>query len=210
MSEVLLIRHGLTPWNECDRIQGHRDIGLSARGRAELAACRIPPQYARFRWYASPLARAVQSAQLLGARDLQTDDRLVEMHWGEWEGLPRHDLRAHHGRAYSENATRGLDFRPPGGESPGELRLRLRAWLADMATTGEAVIAVTHKGIIQMALSMATGWDLMSRAPARLDWQCGQLFRVMHTPARLEVARLNVALAIPDAAAGADPGEAEP
>lgn len=210
MSEVLLIRHGLTPWNECDRIQGHRDIGLSARGRAELTARRIPPQYAPFRWYASPLARAVQSAELLGARNLQTDDRLVEMHWGSWEGLTRHDLRADHGRAYAENAARGLDFRPPGGESSGELRLRLRAWLADVAATGEAVIAVTHKGVIQMALSMATGWDLMSRAPARLDWRCGQLFRVVHPRACVEVARLNVSLAISDAALGDDPGEAEP
>ncbi|MCK5366874.1 MAG: histidine phosphatase family protein, partial [Gammaproteobacteria bacterium] len=55
MSEVLLIRHGRTPWNECGRIQGHRDIGLSAAGRGSIAACRIPAEYAEFRWYASPL-----------------------------------------------------------------------------------------------------------------------------------------------------------
>ncbi len=209
MTEVLLIRHGRTSWNECDRIQGHRDITLSDAGRAALSARRIPPEYANWRCYASPLARAVETARLLGARDVQTDARLVELHWGAWQGLTRDALRTHHGRAYAENEARGLDFRPPGGESSGELRLRLRAWLSDIAAGGQAVVAVTHKGVIQMALSMATGWDLVSRAPVRLDWRCAQLFSVTGTSARLQVVRLNVALAMRVATAGADDGDRE-
>jgi probable phosphoglycerate mutase len=208
VSDVLLIRHGRTPWNECDRIQGHRDIDLSANGRAEIAARCIPPEFAHYRWYVSPLARAVQTARLLGATEIRTDARLMELHWGTWEGSTRHDLRTRHGSAYEENAARGLDFRPPGGESPRELRRRLSAWLASIAAAGEAVIAVTHKGVIQMALSMATGWNLVSRAPVRLDWQCGQLFDVSETPLRLQATRLNVALATREAAAAAGDAEA--
>ena len=209
MSEVLLIRHGLTSWNERGRIQGHRDIALSDAGRAALAARRIPPEYARLRWYASPLARATQSAGILGARDLQTDARLVELHWGEWQGWTRQELREHHGQAFAENEARGLGFRPPGGESSGELRLRLQAWLSDIAAAGQAVVAVTHKGVIQMALSMAMGWDLVSRAPVRLDWQCAQHFSVTEKPLRLRVVRLNVSLANRAPAAGADDAGAE-
>ncbi|NIM29642.1 MAG: histidine phosphatase family protein [Gammaproteobacteria bacterium] len=194
VSGLLLIRHGRTPWNACGRIQGHRDIGLSAAGRAEIAAARVPPEYAHFRWYASPLRRAVQTAELLGARELETDARLMELDWGEWEGWTRGELRARHGRAYAENEARGLDFRPPGGESPAELRVRFGAWLAEVAAGGAPAIAVTHKGVIQMALAMATGWDLTSRAPTRLDWQRGQLFRLTQPAGGLEVARLNVVL----------------
>jgi probable phosphoglycerate mutase len=194
MSHVLLIRHGRTAWNTSGRIQGHRDVELSAAGRAELAARRIPPEYAHFGWYASPLARAMESARLLGARDLKTDARLVELHWGEWQGWTRQELRERHGRAFAENEARGLAFRPPGGESPGELRLRFEAWLAEICASKQSVIAVTHKGVIQMALALATGWDLMSRAPARLDWRCAQLFSVAATPLRLRVEQLNVAL----------------
>jgi broad specificity phosphatase PhoE len=194
VSELLLIRHGRTPWNECGRIQGHRDIGLSAAGRAELAARRVPPEYAHLRWYASPLARAVETARILGARDLQTDARLVELHWGQWQGCTRHELRQRHGQAFADNEARGLDFRPPAGESPGELRARLREWLAEIAEAEQAVIAVTHKGVIQMALALATGWDLVSRPPVRLDWRCAQLFSVAGTPPRLEAKRLNIAL----------------
>lgn len=194
MSELLLIRHGRTPWNECDRIQGRRDIGLGAVGRAELATCRMPPEYGHFRWYASPLARAVETAELLGARDLETDARLVELDWGEWQGCTRRELRHRHGPAYAANAARGLDFRPPGGESAGELRRRFRDWLVERAASGEPAIAVTHKGVIQMALAMATGWDLTSRPPLRLDWRCAQLFEITPPGAGLELARANVAL----------------
>jgi probable phosphoglycerate mutase len=195
----MLIRHGLTPWNETGRIQGHRDIGLSAAGRAQLAARRIPPEYAHFRWHASPLARATETARLLGARDLQTDARLVELHWGEWQGWTRQELRARHGAAFTENEARGLAFRPPGGESPGELKLRLQEWIAEACAPGQSLIAVTHKGVIQMALALATGWDLVSRAPVDLDWRCAQLFSVAGTPPRLQLAQSNVALEMPSA-----------
>ena len=204
MSEVLLIRHGRTPWNECGRIQGHQDIGLSAAGRAEIAARRIPAEYADFRWYASPLGRAVETASLLGARDLKIDVRLVELHWGAWEGWTKKQMRACHGEAFAENEARGLAFRPPGGESPAELRLRLLAWLADLCTADEPVVAITHKGVIQMALALATGWDLVSRAPVRLDWRCAQLFSVAGSPPHLEAKQLNITLetARPGAAGG--------
>lgn len=206
MSDVLLIRHGRTTWNECGRIQGHRDIALSAAGRAELGLRRLPPEYAGFRWYASPLTRAMESARLLGAREVQCDARLVELNWGAWEGFTRHELREHHGREFTDNEARGLDFRPPGGESPGELRVRFQAWLGDIAAGGQSAVAVTHKGVIQMALALATGWDLVSRAPLRLDWRCAQLFSVSGAAAQLQVTRLNVALE-PRAGAGADAGE---
>jgi broad specificity phosphatase PhoE len=193
VSALLLVRHGRTPWNECGRIQGHTDIGLGALGRAELATRHIPPEFAHFRWYASPLARAVETARILGARDLKTDARLVELHWGEWQGWTRHGLRAHHGEAYAENEARGLAFRPPGGESPGELRLRFQDWLAEVFATEQAIVAVTHKGVMQMALALATGWDLMSRPPVRMDWGRGQLFSVDGTSRSLRVRKITVA-----------------
>ena len=205
MSELLLIRHGRTPWNDCGRIQGRRDIGLGAPGRAELAGRRIPAEYAHFNWYASPLARATETARLLGARNLKIDARLVELHWGEWQGWTRQGLREHHGEAFAENEARGLDFRPPGGESPGELRRRFQDWLGEVFATEQAIVAITHKGVMQMALALATGWDLMSRAPLPMDWTCGQLFSVDAATLRLRGQKYNVALA----SRVDEPGEAD-
>lgn len=197
MSDLLLIRHGVTAWNAEGRIQGHRDIPLSAEGRAALTGRRLPPRFRHFRWYASPLSRAVETAGLLGARDLRTDARLREMHWGEWEGWTKDEMRARHGQAFAENEARGLDFRPPRGESPGELRARLEDWLAQVGADEPAVVAVTHKGVIQMALALATGWDLVSRAPVRLDWCCGQHFTVSGRPPGLRLEAPNVTLQSP-------------
>ena len=197
MTPVLLIRHGRTSWNAEGRIQGHTDIPLSAAGRAALKGLRVPAEYGHLRWYASPLVRAVETAGLLGARELKIDPRLVELRWGEWEGSTKPDMRERHGDAFAENEARGLDFRPPGGESPRELRARLEDWLADVCATRAPVVAVTHKGVIQMALALATGWDLVSRGPVRLDWGCAQHFSVSGTPSRLRLEAPNVALRSP-------------
>jgi probable phosphoglycerate mutase len=204
VTDVLLIRHGRTAWNEEDRIQGRKDVDLSPEGRAELRGCRLPEAYAQLVWYSSPLARARQTAALLGATDPIVEERLMELDWGRWEGWTRGDLRARHGEALAANEARGLDFRPPGGESPRELEVRLRSWLARVAADGRSAVAVTHKGVVQMALALATGWDLMSRAPCKLDWRCAQLFAITEGEPGLAVKQLNIGLqhGITESAAG--------
>ena len=175
---VLLVRHGRTEWNEQGRIQGHTDIPLSEEGRARLRESRIPTAFAGFRWHSSPLVRAVESARLLGASLTAVDARLMEMHWGEWEGETRASLRARLGERMRRLEDRGIDFRPPGGESPRELTRRLEGWLRDVSAGGQGIVAVTHKGILRAALALATGWDLRGSAPCRLDWEHAHLFSI--------------------------------
>ena len=194
MTEVLLIRHGLTRWNARGLIQGHRDVALSPAGRNELTGRRVPWPYAVFDWYSSPLKRARETARLLGGARVNLDARLMELDWGRWEGFTRQELRERYAEAFAANEARGRDFRPPGGESSRELEVRLRSWLAAVASEGRSAIAVTHKGIIQMALSLATGWNLTSRAPQKLDWRCGQLFSVADSAEPLVVKELNISL----------------
>ena len=189
---VLLVRHGRTEWNEQGRIQGHTDIPLSGEGRARLRESRIPTPFAGFRWHSSPLGRAVESARLLGASLTSVDARLMEMRWGEWEGETRASLRARLGERMLRMEDRGIDFRPPGGESPRELTRRLEGWLRDVRAGGQGVIAVTHKGVVRAALALATGWDLRGSAPRRLDWERAHLFSVRE--GGLDIERVNIAL----------------
>jgi broad specificity phosphatase PhoE len=185
--ELLLIRHAPTGWNVSGRIQGRRDPALSPAGRAALAGCRVPAPWAAGEWCSSPLARARETACLLGASRVHDEPALIEMDWGEWEGETLAALRARLGATMRANESRGLDFRPAGGESPREVRDRLRAWLADLAPEGPAVIAVTHKGVI------ATGWDMREDFRVRIDWRCGHAMRAAPGGA-LAIVRLNVAL----------------
>lgn len=194
MRDLLLIRHGATAWNAAGRIQGRRDVALSAAGRAALAACTVPARWCGAQWYASPLARARDSARLLGAAQLCSEAALIEMDWGEWEGCTLAALRARLGESMRANEAGGLDFRPAGGESPREVRARLQAWLASLPAGGGPLVAVTHKGVIRAALSLAAGWDMRAAFVPRLDWSCGHAFRIGAGGA-LAIERLNVALA---------------
>ena len=127
---VALLRHGSTHWNESGRMQGRCDVPLSALGRTQVLRWRMPPGIgAPLRWLSSPLARAVETARLVGGTEPVCVPALVEMDWGEWEGRTLAALDAEFGDAFRRNAAAGLDFRPPGGESPREVRARALRWL---------------------------------------------------------------------------------
>lgn len=179
MIPVLLIRHGPTAWNEAGRIQGRTDIELSPEVRAEVIRWRLPAAWNEAGWLSSPLRRARQTAALLTARPVVVEPRLIEMDWGEWEGRRLDDLRAEAPAAMAANEAAGLDFRPPGGESPREVCARLEELLAALAAEPRPIVAVCHKGIIRAALALATGWDMRGKPPVRLRPGCGCSFRCL-------------------------------
>lgn len=164
MTSLLVIRHGETDWNAEGRIQGHTDRPLSPAGRTALVGVRLPLEWGGGRCLSSPLLRAVETARLLGLAP-HPDPRLIEMAWGEWEGQRLEDLRAELGAAMVENEARGLDFRPPGGESPRDVQTRLRPLLAGIDAP---TIVVTHKGVLRALYALATGWTMTEKPPAKL------------------------------------------
>lgn len=174
MSDLLILRHGPTQWNEEHRIQGHTDIPLSDAGRTEVQTWRIPGEFAGFLCVASPLLRAMETAHILGLAP-QPNDALMEMSWGDWEGRVLDDLRTELGDAMAENEARGLDFHPPGGESPRDTQERLKPWLKSVHTP---TIAVAHQGVIRALYALASGWDMRTNPPVKLDKFAGQLFRL--------------------------------
>lgn len=192
--ELLFVRHAQTEWNSAGRIQGHVDAQISAAAKMWLEQRRLPARFAHFKWVCSPLLRARETAECLGADATDVEPRLVEMSWGEWEGATLAALRQAHGVAMQENEARGLDFRPCGGESPREVRARLRDWLCDVASAGEPLVAVTHKGVIRCALTLATDWRMLGKPPIRLEWDRAHLFSVMSPDGLLCIAEPNIEL----------------
>ena len=192
-TSLALIRHGPTAWTRDKRLQGHADIPLSAEGRETVSRWRLPPALSGYQWVSSPLSRATETARLLGAAAPRIEPRLKEMSYGEWEGRRLQDLRVELGEAMAENEARGLDFRPPGGESPRELQQRLSPWLAEVADRGRPTMAVTHHGVVRVLLSLATGWDMTGRPPKKLAWGAVQFFR-LGDHGKVAIDRLNVSL----------------
>ena len=174
--KLVLVRHGITAWNLEKRIQGRTDVELADAGRRVLQELSVPRAYLEFDWYASPLRRALDSAAILGIANPSVDPRLIEMSWGDWEGQILKPLRKRLGDVMRENESRGLDFCPPGGESPRQVQRRLQSWLSEIASLGRNSAAVTHKGIIRCIYSLASGWDMIGDAPLDFDWEAMHLF----------------------------------
>lgn len=178
MTRLVLIRHGMTDWNRDKRIQGHVDQPLGAGGRSQLRALELPQRYRDLCWYCSPLRRARETAEILGIDDYQVEPALIEMHWGEWEGEVLKPLRRQLGEVMRANERRGLDFCPPGGESPRQVQARLRPWLARLAHADLAAGAVVHKGIIRCIYALALDWDMRGESPVEFAWDALHCFEL--------------------------------
>ncbi|HEU0221850.1 MAG TPA: histidine phosphatase family protein [Paracoccaceae bacterium] len=165
MTRIALLRHFPTYWNEEGRLQGRTDVPLTPAARAELARLRLPGGWRGLPIVASPLARARETARALSeGAAFRTEEHLVEMDFGEWEGQIGAELLADPACAYRPVEEWGWDFRPPGGESPREMAARLRPLLAELAWAGPHVI-VTHRGVMRCLLALASGWAYAGPPP---------------------------------------------
>jgi 2,3-bisphosphoglycerate-dependent phosphoglycerate mutase len=189
-----VLRHAATAWNEEGRLQGMTDIPLSSAGSIAAASWRLPAPADRWRRVCSPLRRARQTAELVRpAAAVVVDSRLREMSFGLWEGHTLAQLRAIGGEAFAAAERLGVDFHPPGGESPRMTMARVGDWAAALAAAGEPVVAVSHKAAIRALLALATGWDMTGRQPLKLDWKCLHFFAA-HGDGKVTLERANVAM----------------
>lgn len=193
MIPVAFLRHGLTDWNVERRMQGRHDIPLNDEGRAMVAAWRLPDEFAELSIVASPLIRCRETAEILKANNpglgpVTFDDRLVEKHWGEWEGRNLHEMEA----TLGDDAHRG-DYRPDGGESRQDMLPRVSDALADIAAAATPRIVVTHRGVIRAVYALATGWDLTGESADEMSRRKAQVFHAA-PDGSATIDRLNVAL----------------
>lgn len=87
---IYLVRHGQTAMNRKKVLQGRSDLPLNEDGRkeAEEAGRRLKKAGIVFdRVYSSPLIRARETAGLITDAPLITDERLIEMDYGPYEGM---------------------------------------------------------------------------------------------------------------------------
>ncbi len=166
---IAFLRHGPTDWNAEGRIQGRIDMPLSEAGRAKMAKLLPPEGFERARAFTSPLMRARETAALLGFADAVPDARLAEHHWGAWEGLTREEILARDGADAFVKAGAAIDFTPQGGESTRALLARVADFIRDVAREERDAIAFAHRGVLRSAYTLATGWDMATAMPEKLD-----------------------------------------
>lgn len=166
---LYLVRHGETDWNRDARYQGQRDIPLNATGRAQAqrnGEClrALLPQLAEADFVSSPLSRARETMDILrAALNLPTegytfDARLMELHYGHWEGQLTSDLSLADPEGVAGKNADPFGWRPRGGESYADLENRCIPWIAGLERT---TVAVTHGGVTRVMRGALLGLDRM-------------------------------------------------
>ncbi len=186
MIRFAMMRHGHTEWNRAGRIQGRTDIPLDDQARADLAGYCLPEDWRHADLLASPLSRAQETARIVAGREPDTAPELIEMDWGDWEGMKGGDLRADRLSGFRDIEQWGWDYRPPNGESPADVWTRLEPWLFSLSRD---TVAVCHIGTMRIVLARAAGWNFDGPAPFRI--KRNRLFVV-------EITEQGLRLATPD------------
>lgn len=152
-TNILLVRHPETVGNVEGRLMGRNAAPFTDLGRLQLR--RVPRKVAAFEpdlVLSSPLERTLVLAERsarAAAAPLRVDERLIELHFGEAEGM-----------TFEEIAEAGIVFNfrsreepvAAGGESRAQIEERSAAVCDELTARGGRYTIVTHGGVFRASM----------------------------------------------------------
>ena len=180
---IVFVRHGETVPNREGRLLGWVDAPLTEVGRrqAEQLAARLR-DLAPAAVVSSPLGRARETAAPIAAAvggEVEIDDRLIEIDYGEWDGRPLVELPSDVVARWRRDA----DFAPPGGESLRRVGGRVAGFCEERLGRDGVVVAVSHVSPIKAAVCWTLGVGDQLAWRMRLD--VASITRIAAGPALL-------------------------
>ena len=171
---AFLMRHGETVWNREGRVMGRQPVDLDEGGRRQVEmAVPLARTLAPELIISSPLARAVQSAEIIaqgvGGIEILTDQRLEEVLYGDWEGKTYQQLIGE--KSYISYRKAPLESMTPGGETIAQVQARGVAAVdaALIAHRGRRILFVSHGDIIRTVMCHYMRLDLKHFHRLRVD-----------------------------------------
>lgn len=161
MTRLYILRHGETEWNRANnRFCGRSDIPLSEEGerQAESAAAWLAGRKIG-QVYASPLLRAVQTAEAIArphGLHVRREPGIAEIDYGVWEGLTQPEIERRYPEEWSEWFLHPEQARAGGtGENAKQVSLRYRASIAELCRRHpeENVAVISHSAATRMFLA---------------------------------------------------------
>jgi probable phosphoglycerate mutase len=190
MGTLILARHATTEASAAGRNLGRRSDPPLASGGEDLAARlastvrseldELPHDEVRL--ISSPALRCRQTATavadaLEGSAEVEVADGLVEIDYGDWDGLTADESRARDPELRAAWEADPFETRCPGGESGADVLARVsaaldpvEAWLA--ADRARCAIVIAHNHVNRVRLCAMFGWpmreyrDRLSQDPA--------------------------------------------
>lgn len=157
MYHLYVIRHGETEWNTENRFQGRLDSNLTAKGEkdAQLLGERLKEVDFQ-KIISSPSNRTMKTARFVkGEKNLpiETDERLLEMDLGEWQGLKEEEIKKQDPERFEAFWNNPTLYESIDGENFSDVKKRVAEFLLDLDKTKPTgnVLVVTH-GVVVKAL----------------------------------------------------------
>lgn len=171
-----LLRHGQPEGGEV--LRGRIDHALDDSGwqqmQAVLAAHGEPPWT---RVITSPLQRCHAFAASLSQQhslECKVDERLQEIDYGDWDGLPMEQWRKQAAPQFRQFRSDLASLHPPNGEAYIDFRDRvLQAWdeLREH-DDGSHLLLVTHGGVLRVILPTVLGMPLNDTRSLNIPFAC--------------------------------------
>ncbi|MGH2643047.1 MAG: histidine phosphatase family protein [Chitinophagaceae bacterium] len=175
MLNIYLLRHGETAWNaDGNRYCGRTDLSLTEKGieQAKLAGDKLK-NISFNAVYASPLQRAVRTAEIAGkGQEVIPDNRLIEIDFGSWEGKTKEEFISEN-KSLWDNWMSDPANHPAGGngETANEVMNRVNAFYGELINKWEdgKILVVAHNGINRLYLAYKLGMPLKNYRKFFLD-----------------------------------------
>ncbi len=156
-SNLVLVRHGQSEWNEKNLFTGWKDPELTQKGAQEARNAGrelLGQEYVFDVMYTSALRRAQETGRIIleemGLTDIVTvrDQRLNERDYGDLSGLNKDDARERWGEDQVHVWRRSYDTPPPGGESLKDTANRVLPYFEEVIlpslVAGKNVLVAAH------------------------------------------------------------------
>lgn len=167
MVTICLLRHGETAYNaDGNKYCGRTDIDLTEKGLSQAKRMNdLLADYSFDAIFSSPLRRAKQTAEIVSDRpqDVVTDERLIEVDFGMWEGKRPEEFQAEDPESW-QNWLRDPENTKAGctGETAAEVIERLNSFYTELIEkyADKNVLIVGHNGINRFFMASKLGIPL--------------------------------------------------
>ncbi|OGS43283.1 MAG: hypothetical protein A3K76_06800 [Euryarchaeota archaeon RBG_13_57_23] len=183
--ELILVRHGVTDWNDGGIFRGHEDVRLNAIGIAQAdATAGVLKDRVFEAVYSSPLKRAFVTARRIALPheiEVREHDGFLDVNFGAWQGLKESTVKEKYAATYDKWLKSPAKVKFPSGENMKRAWKRVNSALRELLMvhgTGTVVI-VTHR----IPLKFMTTY-LLSESP-------DDFYKVRHDPCAISIFKIS-------------------
>lgn len=177
MLKVFLLRHGETRYNaDGNRYCGLTDISLTDLGLHQASLVNSQLKGIEFdAVYSSPLKRARLTAELATQRDVATDQRLIEIDFGLWEGKTKEQFIPENEQLWNSwLADPAVTRAGQTGENAAQVIRRMDDFFSEMILRHPSgkIVVVAHNGVNRLYLAHKLGMPLANYRRLAIENSC--------------------------------------